>query len=65
MCYNNECYCKETADDGEETTMKTPLKSTRHDGVTEEKNEAIIQQWNYRNQESELLLQNNTSILIC
>ena len=62
MCYKNECYCKETADDGEETTMETPLRTTRDDRVTEEKNEAIIQEWNYRNQDSELLLQNNTSI---
>jgi hypothetical protein len=56
MCYNNECYCKETADDGDETTMNTPVKSTMDDGITKEKNEAIIEEWNYKNQDSELLL---------
>ena len=55
MCYDNECYCKETADDEDETTRNTPVESTWDDGITEEKNEAIIQEWDYRNQDSELL----------
>ena len=49
ICYDNECYCKETNDEvtKQTTTVKEDIETI------EETDGAIIEEWNYSNQESE------------
>ena len=48
ICYNNECYCKEA----DQTTKKVDDTPARPEYTTEEGDHAIIEEWNYNNQES-------------